>query len=48
MSGKDQELQRLKIEGDLVTSFFDSVDKISDSTLFSFIEDMKKDIELIM
>lgn len=48
MSGKDAELQKLKIEGDLVTSFFDSVDKIADTTLYSFIEDMKKDIELIM
>lgn len=48
MSGKDAELQKLKIEGDLVTSFFDSVDRISDTTLYNFIEDMKKDIELIM
>lgn len=30
MSGKDADLQKIKIEGDLVTSFFDSVDKISD------------------
>jgi hypothetical protein len=48
MSDKDNELQKIKIEGDLVTSFFDSVDKISDQTLYTFIEDMKKDIELIM
>ena len=48
MSGKDADLQKIKIEGDLVTSFFDSVDKISDQTLYGFIEDLKKDIELIM
>ena len=48
MSGKDQQLQQLKIEGDLVTSFFDNVDRMSDTVLFNFIEDMKKDIELIL
>ena len=47
MSG-DTDLPKIKIEGDLVTSFFDSVDKLSDQSLFNFIEDMKKDIELIM
>jgi hypothetical protein len=30
MSGKDPELQKIKIQGDLVTSFFDSVDKLND------------------
>ena len=34
MSGKDPELTQLKIEGDLVTSFFDSVDKMNDTTLY--------------
>ena len=48
MSGKDTDLQKIKIEGDLVTSFFDSVDMISDQTLYSFIEEMKKDIDLIL
>ena len=48
MSGKDRELAQLKIEGDLVTSFFDNVDRVPDSVLFSFIEDMKKDIDLIL
>ena len=48
MSGKDLDLQSLKIDGDLVTSFFDSVDMISDSTLYGFIEDLKKDIDLIL
>lgn len=32
----------------MVTSFFDSVDMISDQTLYSFIEEMKKDIDLIL
>ena len=48
MSGKDKDLQQLKIEGDLVTSFFDNVDRMADSTLYAFIEDMKKDIDLIL
>ena len=48
MSGKDSDVKNIKIEGDLVTSFFDSVDKISDQTLYAFIEELKKDIELIM
>ena len=48
MSGKDQEMQQLKIEGDLVTSFFDSVNMLDDSILFAFIEDVKKDIDLIL
>jgi len=48
MSGKDPEMEKIRIDGDLVTAFFDSVDKISDSMLFSFIEEMKKDIDLIM
>jgi hypothetical protein len=34
MSGKDQELGKIKIEGDLVTTFFDMVTAIDDSTLF--------------
>lgn len=47
-NGKDPALQGMKIEGDMVTTFFDSVDKISDQTLYGFIEDMKKDIDIIM
>lgn len=48
MSGKDTELGKIKIEGDLVTTFFDMVTAIDDSTLFQFIEDMKRDKELVM
>lgn len=40
--------QQIKIEGDLVTSFFDSIDSENDSIVYHFLEDMKKDIELIM
>ena len=32
----------------LVTSFFDSVDKLNDSTLFLFIGDLKRDKDLII
>ena len=48
MSGKDPSLEKLKIDGDLVTHFFDSVDKLSDPALYSFIEELKTDIDLIM
>ena len=48
MSGKDAELKNIKIEGDLVTSFFDTVDKLQDHALFAFIEDIKHDKDLIM
>ena len=48
MSGADAEMKNMKIEGDLITSFFDSVDKVHDRTLFAFIEDMKHDKELII
>ena len=48
MNEKDPSLAQLKIEGDMVTSFFDAVDKMSDQSLYTFIEDMKKDIEVIM
>lgn len=34
MTGQDEELRQIKIEGDLVTSFFDSVDKLSDPSLY--------------
>lgn len=48
LSGKDAEASKLKVEGDLVTSFFDQVDQLDDHTLFQFIEDMKRDKDLIM
>ena len=48
MSGKDPHLEKLKIDGDLVTHFFDSVDKVGDTVIYSFIEELKNDIDLIM
>jgi hypothetical protein len=48
MSSKEPSLANLKIEGDLVTSFFDSVDQVGDQALYGFIESMKKDIDVIM
>ena len=48
MSGEDGTIPKLKIEGDLVTSFFDSVNELDDALLYKFIEDLKQDIELVM
>jgi len=48
MSGKEPQLEKLKIDGDLVTHFFDSVDAMSDSAVYGFIEELKGDIDLIM
>jgi hypothetical protein len=36
------------VEGDLVNSFFDSVDQMKDSTLYQFIEGLKRDIEQLV
>ena len=47
MTDQAAELKQLKIEGDLVTSFFDSVTSLSDSCLYTFIEQLKLDIDLI-
>jgi len=48
MTTKDPFLQQLKIEGDLVTSFFDSVENLSDQTICGFINEIKKDLEYII
>jgi len=48
MASKDPYLQKLKIEGDLVTSFFDSVGELNDATICQFFDEIKKDIEFIM
>lgn len=49
-SAKDQnnEVAQLRFENDLVTSFFDNIAKLSDSFVFSFIEELKQNIETIM
>ena len=48
MSGKDANVDKLQIDGDLVTHFFDSVNKMSDSAVYAFVEELKTDIDLIM
>ena len=48
MSGKDNQVDKLKIDGDLVTHFFDSVGTMSDTAVYAFIEELKGDIDLIM
>ena len=40
--------QNIKVEGDLVTSFFDCIQSDYDEALNAFLDDMKRDIELIM
>jgi hypothetical protein len=42
------EIGQLKIENDMVNTFFDEVHKLSDPFVFSFIESLKQDIELII
>ena len=44
-SGK--EISLLRFENDMVTTFFDNITKLSDHFTFSFIEELKKDIESI-
>lgn len=45
-SGKDtnNEISQLRIENDMVTTFFDNVTKLSDHFTFSFVEELKKDV----
>ena len=45
-SGK--EISLLRFENDMVTTFFDNITKLSDHFTFSFIEDLKKDIDSII
>jgi hypothetical protein len=49
-SAKDtnNEMSQLRIENDMVTTFFDNVTKLSDHFTFSFVEELKKDIDLII
>lgn len=49
-SAKDtnNEMSQLRIENDMVTTFFDNVTKLSDNFTFSFVEELKKDIDLII
>ncbi len=45
-SGKDSnnEMSQLRIENDMVTTFFDNITKLSDHFTFSFVEELKKDV----
>ena len=38
------EFARLKIENDMVNTFFDEINKFSDSFVFNFIETLKLDV----
>jgi hypothetical protein len=42
------EFGKLTIENDMVTTFFDEIDKMSDTLAFAFIESLKQDVELIV
>lgn len=41
-------MSQLRIENDMVTTFFDNITKLSDHFTFSFVEELKKDIDLII
>ncbi len=49
-SAKDtnNEISILRFENDMVTTFFDNITRFSDQFTYSFIEDMKKDIDSIV
>lgn len=38
------EMSMLRFENDMVTTFFDSITKLSDHFTYSFIEELKKDV----
>jgi hypothetical protein len=42
------EFSQLKIENDMVNTFFDEIHKLSDHFTFNFIETLKQDIENII
>jgi hypothetical protein len=37
-------MSQLRIENDMVTTFFDNITKLSDHFTFSFVEELKKDV----
>lgn len=41
---KQNEMSLLRIDNDMVTTFFDSITKLSDNFTYSFIEELKKDV----
>lgn len=40
-------MSMLRFENDMVTTFFDSIIKLSDNFTYSFIEELKKDVSYI-
>jgi hypothetical protein len=47
-SAKDtnNELSQMRFENDMVTTFFDNITKLSDNFTFSFVEELKKDVNI--
>lgn len=39
-------MSQLRIENDMVTTFFDNITKLSDHFTFSFVEELKKDVRV--
>ena len=39
-------MSMLRFENDMVTTFFDSITKLSDHFTYSFIEELKKDVTI--
>lgn len=49
MSGEGAELKKqIMIDGDLVTSFFDGINSENDSTLLHFLEEIKKEFDVVL
>lgn len=48
MSEHGKQMEGLKVEGDLVTSFYDSAGHMKDDILNEFLEEMKKDFEVVL
>jgi len=44
----NNEFSMLRFENDLVTTFFDNVTKLSDQFTHSFIDELRKDVRLIL
>jgi hypothetical protein len=40
-------MSQLRIENDMVTTFFDNITKLSDHFTFSFVEELKKDVSTL-
>lgn len=40
----NNEMSMLRIENDMVTTFFDNINKLSDHFTFQFIEELKKEV----